>query len=480
MMPSQDPVTEVEQLRSAVAKYFPIYDVHVSYRAVTMMVNASAGSVEEDFDRLRMDLKEKGFIPYIRYKGGEYSVTIVRRPPLRKSNLWINRVLIAATFLTTALAGMVLWSDYSGTASLFSAENFLFGVISFSLPLLFILGTHELSHYYASKKNGVEASLPYFIPFLPPLGTMGAFISLRDPMPNRKALVEIGASGPLGGLVATLPIALIGLYLTSLGQPVSGPMGDEGAMYIVFQPLYMLLGLLFPLQENVALHPTAFAAWVGFFVTAINLLPAGQLDGGHIAQGLLGDKAKYLSYATAGLLMVLSFMFYSGWLLFAMLVVLLGLTHPTPLNDISGPGPRAKAMGAAALVVFAVTFVPTPIMFVQPDHSFNMGVEESNITIMSGGVAEFNISIVNTGNANSVIDLSLKGTPWEWSASVVSGDDGPGTPELRIDLEHGSTVHVKVRLLSPDTVPTGNVTVVSLQASGHGQFAEEELRVTVA
>ncbi len=479
-MPSQDPVAEVEQLRSAVAKYFSIYDVNVSYRAVTMMVNASADTADEGFDRLRIDLKEKGFIPFIRYKGGEYSVTIVRKPPLRSSNLWINRVLIAATFLTTAFAGMVLWSDYSGAASLWSAENFLFGVISFSLPILFILGTHELSHYYASKKNGVEASLPYFIPFLPPLGTMGAFISLRDPMPNRKALVEIGASGPLGGLAATLPIALIGLYLTSQGQPVSGPMADEGAMYIMFQPLYMLMGLLFPMQENVALHPTAFAAWVGFFVTAINLLPAGQLDGGHIAQGILGDKAKYLSYATAGLLIVLSFMFYSGWLLFAMLVVLLGLTHPTPLNDISGPGPRAKALGAAALVVFAVTFVPTPIMFVSPDHSFDMIVEDDNITMAPGGVAEFNVSLVNTGNANSVISITLDGNLWPWSGSVAVGGGEPTGSQSTVDLPHNSTVHVTVMLLVPEDAQEDDLRDITLKASGHGIEVKKGLRVTVA
>lgn len=478
MMPSQDPVAEVEQLRSAVAKYFPIYDVSVSYRAVTMMVNVKADTMEEDFDRLRIELKEKGFIPFIRYKGGEHSVTIVRRPPLRRSNLWINRVLVVATFLTTAIAGMVLWSDYSGAASLWSVENFLLGVVSFSLPLLLILGTHELSHYYASKKNGVEASLPYFIPFIPPLGTMGAFISLRDPMPSRKALVEIGASGPLGGLAVTLPIALIGLYLTSQGTPVSGPV-EEGAMYIMFQPLYMLLGLLFPLQENMALHPTAFAAWVGFFVTAINLLPAGQLDGGHIAQGMLGDKAKYLSYATAGLLIVLSFMFYSGWLLFAMLVVLLGLTHPTPLNDISGPGPRAKAMGAAALVVFAVTFVPTPMMLVSPDHSFDVIVEDSNITVAPGGVAEFNISLVNTGNVDSEITITLEGNLWPWSGSVAAGGE-PTSPPMAVDLAYNSTVHVKVLLMVSDDAQEGDLKDVMLKASGPGLVVERGLRVTVA
>ncbi len=479
-MPSQDPAAEVEQLRAAVAKYFPIYDVNVSYRAVTMMVNAEAATVDDDFERLRTDLKEKGFIPFIRYKGGEYSVTIVRKPPLRKSNMWINRVLMAATFVTTALAGMVLWADYSGSASMLTVENFLYGAAFFAIPLMFILGTHELSHYYASKKNGVEASLPYFIPFLPPFGTMGAFISLRDPMPNRRALVEIGAAGPLGGIIATLPVALIGLYLTSQGQPVSGPIGDEGALYIVFQPLFQLMGMLFPMTENLSLHPMAFAAWVGFFVTAINLLPAGQLDGGHIAQGLLGDKARYLSYATGGLLIVLSFVFYTGWLLFAMLVVLLGLTHPAPLNDISGPGPRAKAMGAAALIVFALTFVPTPMIQVLPDHSFEMSMGDDNITALAGEVVEFHVTLENTGNADSEFKLSLSGIPSKWSGSVLmNGSDlANATDWVNVDLDHNATAEVTVWLMIADDAKPGPY-AVTLTSSGHGLEKKASLYVNV-
>ena len=178
---------------------------------------------------------------------------------------------------------------------------------------------------------------------------------------------------------------------------------------------------------------------------------------------MLGDKAKYLSYATAGLLIVLSFRFYSGWLLFAMLVVLLGLTHPTPLNDISGPGPRAKAMGAAALVVFAVTFVPTPMMLVSPDHSFDVIVEDSNITVAPGGVAEFNISLVNTGNVDSEITITLEGNLWPWSGSVAAGGE-PTSPPMAVDLAYNSTVHVKVLRWSPMT--SGETSRRDAQGSG--------------
>ncbi|NLI73627.1 MAG: site-2 protease family protein [Euryarchaeota archaeon] len=481
MILSHDPAEEVEQLRSAVAKYFPIYDVNVSYRAVTMMVSVDADTMEENFENLRLDLKDNNYIPFIRYEGGEHSISIVRKPPLRKSNIQINRALIAITFLTTTLAGMLLWSDYSGSDGILTLENFLFGAAAFAIPLLFILGTHELSHYYASKKNGVEASLPYFIPFIPPLGTMGAFISLREPMPNRKALVEIGASGPLGGLIATLPIALIGLYLTSQGQPISGPIDEAGAIYIVFQPLYILLGMLFPAIENVAIHPTAFAAWVGFFVTAINLLPAGQLDGGHIAQGLLGDKAKYLSYGTAGLLIILSFVLYTGWLIFALLVILLGLRHPKPLNDISSPGPRAKMMGAATLVVFLLTFVPTPFIFAESDHSFEMNVEESRVNAILDEGAKFYVILENTGNSDSKIELALKNIPPYWGSSIKIDDNDPLGAEATLNLKRDSSVKVTVTLIPRDIGGDGKGVTkeVLLIASYNDHSIEETLYVII-
>jgi len=476
-MPPEDPAAEVEKLRQAVAKHFPVYDVSVSYQAVTMMITAPAGAVDAGFDALRRELKAMGFVPFIRYEGGEHKITIVRRPPARQANLWINRALLAATFATTTLAGMALWADYSRSAELLSLSNLLWGALFFAVPLMAILGVHELSHYYASKRNGVDASLPYFIPFLPPFGTMGAFISMRDPMPSRRALVEIGAAGPLGGLAVTLPVALLGLYLTSLGQPLDGPVGDEGLMAIVIQPLYQLLAMFIPLPEGVPLHPTAFAAWVGFFVTAINLLPAGQLDGGHVARGLLGDRAKYLSYAVGGLLVVLSFVAYSGWLLFGLLVVMLGLNHPAPLNDITPPGPRAKVIGAAVLVVFAATFVPTPMFAIQADHSFDMdAVGGANVTVPPGGVIEVRIVLTNAGNTDSVVQLTLNDVPGSWRGSIFLEDGANATNRLTVPLAYEGAANVTVRL-AVDATPGARD--LQLHAASEGAVRDLVLNVTV-
>lgn len=478
MMPPKDPSAEVELLRATVARYFPIYDIKVTYEAVTMLVNAEAETLDESFEALRKDLRSEGFIPFIKYGGGEHAITIVRRPLFRKRNIQINQILLAGTFLTTTLAGMVLWSSYSNATHFFTLDNLLWGALFFALPLMAILGVHELAHYYASKRHDVEASLPFFIPFIPPFGTMGAFISMRDPMPNRKALVDIGVAGPLGGLAVTIPVAIIGLYLTSLGQPVSGPVGEEGTIAIIIQPLYQLLTYMFPLQEDLPLHPTGFAAWVGFLVTAINLLPAGQLDGGHISRGLLGKNAKYLSYATGAILIVASLFIYSGWLLFALLVVLLGLRHPAPLNDISKPGPRATVLGVLAMIILAVTFVPTPIVSIFPDHSFDMEAEGGlNITALPGEVVEVNIVLNNTGNSDSIVDLSLSGIPGTWRASIFQGDPSNATDKLTVKLDYESSANITVRLI-PEGV-SSDVTKIYLYADSGDVKESLTLNVTV-
>ena len=264
------------------------------------------------------------------------------------------------------------------------------GALFFAIPLMTILGVHELSHYLAAKRHGVDASLPYFIPSIPPFGTFGAFISMRDPMPNRKALVEIGIAGPLGGLAVTIPVALLGLYLTANGHALPGPVGEAGHDRDHIQPLYQLLTFFVPMPDNMVLHPTAFAAWVGFLVTAINLLPVGQLDGGHVARGLFGEKAVYLGYATFAFLVIMT--------------IFLRRMVPVRLSGIPS-GPQASRAperhiqaGQAHLGPWAgsgswsllVTFVPQPMVTIAPDHSFEMNVAGgNNTTVGAGGIVEF-------------------------------------------------------------------------------------------
>ena len=212
-------------------------------------------------------------------------------------------------------------------------------------------------------------SLPYFIPLPPPFlfGTFGAFISIREPFPDKKALFDIGAAGPLAGFAASIPVALAGLYLSShaavaLPANYCGPtiLGVSYGSLVLGVPLFwQALSLFFP-SSILNLHPLALAGWVGIFVTAINLLPAGQLDGGHVFRALFGDRVRFVSYAAVILLFGLG-LFYTGWLFFGILILLLGVRHPPPLNDVSPLDTKRYLVGAFVVVVLITGFAIVPI-----------------------------------------------------------------------------------------------------------------------
>ena len=462
LMATPGPAAEVESVKAAISKYFPIYDVRVSYDALTFFITPDHSSLHGKFEQLRNEFKALKMVPVLRYQGGEYTINVVKRPEIKTRGLWLNVVLLIVTIITTVIAGAVLWASYGGNNDLWRPENYLWGALFFALPLLAILGTHELSHYLAARRCGVAASLPFFIPSIPPLGTFGAFISMRDPMPDRRSLVIIGAAGPIGGLLITIIVSFLGLWLTSLGDPSSGMVGDAGAVAISIQPLYALLSLLVPLPENVTLHPTAFAAWVGFLVTAINLLPAGQLDGGHVVRGLLGDKAKYLSYATVGLLLVLG-IYYTGWLIFAMLILFLGLRHPAPLNDVSKLSNRTKMLGAVTMAILLITFSPIPLIEIAPDHSFDVELPGGNETTMLAGTSVYVTMLVNnTGNTNSTMELNAMQVPHGWSVSLFlqGGDEENSTNLLNVLVPYEEGVVVIIKVIVPDGEEAGKSVLV--------------------
>src|SRR5881409_2206133 len=330
------PEAEIETLRAAVARHFSVYGVVVSPMALTFQVGVPPGGVDAPFDALRLELVPKDYIPTITQEKGETLVHVQRRPRPRFARTQVNLILLLVTVLTTTFFGGAWnWADYSGQPFL-SAESIGFGGLFFTLPLLTILGSHEMGHYLVAKRYKVQASLPFFIPSVPPLGTFGAFISMRDPIPNRRALLEIGISGPLIGFAIAIPVALLGLFLGS--GDARPPVLNGGGEIISPSILYGWMQALFPqtLVDPFRRHPTAFAGWVGLFVTAINLLPAGQLDGGHVARALLGERHRYLSWGAVLFLLFLGVSLgYSAWFLFALIILLLGVRHPPPLNDLT-------------------------------------------------------------------------------------------------------------------------------------------------
>ena len=239
-------------------------------------------------------------------------------------------------------------------------SRLLQGVL-FSASLLLILGIHELGHYFAARAYGVSVSLPYFVP-LPvwPMGTMGAIIRMRSPIPNRKVLFDIGVAGPLLGLCLALPILVIGLHLSPV-QPLSGVAWQEGNSLAYLFLKWLVKGPI-PEGSDVMLHPMAMAGWLGFFVTALNLMPLSQLDGGHIVYAALGRGYRKVVWLFVGALVVLFLVsHWPGWLVWVTLALVLGLRHPPPLDDLTPLDPPRRLLAFVALGLLVVLITPLPL-----------------------------------------------------------------------------------------------------------------------
>jgi len=358
---------DLERIKSWVGLYFPFYDVRADREGITFFCRVDKSRLEENFESLRVLLSSHGLIPIIREESGETMIHVIRKIKRKALPIYVNLILLVATLITTILTGALLVGGQSsiwekgGLKAITDPNNLIEGFFLFSLPLLTILGVHEMAHYYASKFHNIKASLPFFIP-VPPImpglniGTFGALISSREPLSNRKILFDVGISGPLAGFLVAIPITMIGIAQSSV-IPIES-LGKEG--YALGESLlfYILCKLILniPLHHAIRLSPTAFAGWVGLLVTAINLFPVGQLDGGHIARAVLGEKQKYIGWAS-----VLALIF-TGWWFFALFVLLvLGIYHPPPLNDISPIDNKRKLLFLLAIFILILCFVPFPV-----------------------------------------------------------------------------------------------------------------------
>ena len=331
-------------------------------------------------------------------------------PSQPRPRIWVNIVLFLATVLTTMTAGAL---QSMGSEALSSFWNLLHG-IPFSVSLLGILLAHELGHYFVSQYHRVPATLPYFIPVPTFIGTMGAIIRMRAVIRDRRILFDIGIAGPLAGMCLAIPATVIGLLhseiITSSGTGGGIELGDS----LLFLALTKWIFGNVPDGQTILLHPVAFAGWLGFFVTSLNLLPMGQLDGGHVMCGIFGQRHRLLSRLTflalifwgvhgvffhwkpaewlwgmafcwAGARIVFGrpaggftrlfavFLLFMGiyenfvpstiiWLFWAVLMTFLRLDHP-PTRDMAFPlDRRRRVLGWVALVLFALTFTPRPFL----------------------------------------------------------------------------------------------------------------------
>jgi membrane-associated protease RseP (regulator of RpoE activity) len=268
----------------------------------------------------------------------------------------IHVLLFLTTLLTTTMAG-----SFQAGVNPFADPWLLARGLPFSITLMSILLVHEMGHFVVSRWHGVEATPPYFIPGPPILiGTFGAFIRMRTPT-SRVALFDVGAAGPWAGFMVAIPAVLYGLAHSDVRPLVAAtPGGLELGNSLVFGLLARLMLGVSPQDVTIMLHPVALAGWFGLFVTFLNLLPVGQLDGGHVVYALLGRAHRWVARAGVVIILVLATLGWRGWFLWAVMVTVLGLDHPPTLDD-RPLDPRRRVAAWLTIALFIGTFMAVPI-----------------------------------------------------------------------------------------------------------------------
>jgi membrane-associated protease RseP (regulator of RpoE activity) len=405
---------EIDVLTGHVSRIFRVEDVTAGeprewiarYRGYLLNQEDSIAA----YDQLAEAVRPYNLTPLFRKEqDGKQLIYLVQSPPIakRSSNVLINLIL----FILTILSMMLTRADApagpipDGNASILALliQNILSGW-PFALSMMGILFAHEMGHYVMCRYYNVPATLPYFIPapFLSPLGTLGAFIAMRGIPKNKRVLFDVGVAGPLAGLIIAIPVLFLGLSPSHLGpiQPTTPGMMSmlEGNSLFYLLAKYLMFGKLLPepvsmdgispalywLRYFLTAHPIPFhgldvqidnvalAGWAGLLVTALNLVPVGTLDGGHVAYGLFGEKARRIFPVAIGVLIALSFLpslltlslgaFNFSWLLWVFILFWLGNVRTQPLDDITPLDGKRRALGYFALLLFIVLFTPIPMV----------------------------------------------------------------------------------------------------------------------
>lgn len=355
-------------------------------------------SSEDAYEQLFEQLRPHGLLPIFRSENGNHLILIRESlPEIERPTRRTNIILFLVTFISILFAGII--TVYEGPDTLSPAviwahvQGKLGLALGFSLSMLAILTAHEFGHYFAARYHKTQVTLPYFIPFpLSPFGTMGAFIRLLEPPRNKKVLLDIGLAGPLAGLIVTIPVLILGLLLSPvdpLPEVLPPNFGFEGNSILYLVLKYLIHGAWLPAPEtyqgisplfywiryfftsyplpqgglDVSIHPIAWAGWAGLLVTSLNLLPAGQLDGGHLVYSLYGNRLKWIRPLIVVTLFILGFL-WSGWWLWAFMILLLGGRYAEPLDDITELDRGRKALARLGLIIFFLIFMPVPLVVV--------------------------------------------------------------------------------------------------------------------
>ena len=405
---------DIDLLTSHVSRIFRVEDVTAGdprewiarYRGRLLSEDDSAAA----YDQLADALRPYNITPLFRKeKDAKQVILLVPRvtPPNPTARLYVNVILFVLTIFSVMLTGMdpppnAIQPD--GPMVILFLLRYLWTGWPFALSMMGILFAHEMGHYIACRYYKVPATLPYFLPapLLSPLGTLGAFILMRGIPKNKRILFDVGVAGPIAGLIVAIPVLFLGLSLSPLGPVEHPPTGMTGLLegnsifylfskYVVFGKLlpdpasmnglspalywlrYFFTGQPIPFSGlDVQLHSVALAGWAGLLVTALNLVPVGTLDGGHVAYGLFGEKARRIFPIVIGVLIAFSVLpslltfsasaFNFSWLLWVMILFWLGNVRAQPLDDITELDTPRRALGVFMLIVFVLLFTPIPMV----------------------------------------------------------------------------------------------------------------------
>ncbi len=343
---SFDAIAQFEQIRVMVESEFDVEEGFVERGVPTFYVRMREDS-KEAFLRLTKHMESLGLIPVLRRREEKVVLRAIPKPSTRPSRNIINIGLFFATL------GTVFISGYLPSLDIVDALMFTGAIIA-------ILGSHEMGHKLVADKHAVEATYPYFIPGLPPIGTFGAVIQQKSLPPNKDALFDIGATGPIAGFIVAVVATIIGLpFSTYTWILESEPAGPLPLLVRLIGPLLLPSLETAPLYPGsgyalaIKLHPVAFAGWVGMLVTMLNLVPVGMFDGGHVARSLVGKRAhRILSYLGIILLAII-------WYPMAFIALFFSFyQHPGPLDDVSQPTTLRKLGAIGLIAVFILSVVP--------------------------------------------------------------------------------------------------------------------------
>ncbi len=323
----------------------------------------------------------------------------LQKDAAKKTPLWIHGLLFALTFITTTLAG----SDGS-----LNFDAIISRGLPFSITLMLILSSHEMGHYFAARKFGLSATLPFFIPvphIISLIGTLGAVIKIKSPLRSRRALLYVGMSGPIAGFILSLAAVIIGLRLSTI-QPL--PVPPPGSIMLHFGDSLLFRALTFvihgtiPPGHDVMLAPIAWAGWIGFLVTSLNLMPIGQLDGGHIVHALIGKMQRYFGWIAFLLLAALCAIWFY-WIVWVFLILFfVRIGHPV-IADRSPLSRSERATGWATMLILAATFIPFPVEPLENDSIFPIECRVCKTPLEPSGIAIVNDLILVINDADGTL-----------------------------------------------------------------------------